>query len=88
MHGRADRIVPVSQSERFAKAYREAGNRCELILLDDVGHAFVIPAYKSPEPLVVAAVQEADRFLESLGWIVGAPTLTVSDSPAWTLPTK
>ncbi len=88
IHGRADKIVPVSQAERFAAAAEEAGNRCDLIVLEETGHAFVVPAYKSPEPVVVSAVQEADRFLHSLGWISGDPTLSVSAEPAWTLPKK
>jgi acetyl esterase/lipase len=84
LHGRADRIVPVSQAERFATALQAAGNRCGLVTPPDLGHAFVIARYKWPEPVVVEAVREADRFLASLGWIAGEPTLAVSPEPAWT----
>lgn len=84
-HGRGDRVVPYTQAERFTAAARAAGNRCDLILLgEDIGHAFVIAAYKWPEPVVVEAVRAADRFLASLGWIEGEPTLTTSTPPAWT----
>lgn len=84
VHGRGDRVVDVAQAERFAAAAQKAGNRCDLILLgDDIGHAFVIPAYKSPEPVVVGAVRSADQFLASLGWIFGEPTLLVSEIPAF-----
>jgi acetyl esterase len=84
LHGRADRIVPVAQAERFASAARQAGNRCDLILYPEpIGHAFVVAGYKWPEPVVVEAIREADRFLASLGWLVGEPTLTVSTPPAW-----
>jgi len=88
MHGRADTVVPLSQAERFAAASKASGNRCDLVVVEGVGHAFVIPAYKSPEPVVVSAVRMADRFLSSLGWISGEPTLAMSDPPAWTLPAK
>lgn len=83
MHGLDDKIVPASQSERFAQAAQAAGNRCDLVLLPGTGHAFVVPNYKSPEPVVVSAIHAADRFLTSLGWIEGEPTLVASDPPAW-----
>jgi acetyl esterase/lipase len=84
LHGRADRVVPLSQAERFAAAYRAAGNRIDFTVVEGgVGHAFVIPGYKWPEPVVVEAVRSADAFLASLGWLSGPPTLTVSSPPAW-----
>jgi acetyl esterase/lipase len=87
LHGRADRIVPISQAERFAAAYRAAGNRIDFTVVEGgVGHAFVIPGYKWPEPVVVEAVRAADAFLASVGWISGEPTLTVSSPPAWSVP--
>jgi acetyl esterase/lipase len=87
MHGRGDKIVRVAQAQSFDAAYRGAGNRCDLVLLgDDIGHAFVIPGYKWPEPVVVEAVRTADAFLASLSWLSGEPTLTVSSPPAWSVP--
>jgi len=83
MHGTEDKIVPVSQAERFAEAAKAVGNRCDLILLPETGHAFIVPNYKSPEAAVVSAAHDADRFLASLGWLQGAPTLKASAPPAW-----
>lgn len=83
MHGTDDKVVPVSQAERFAAAAAAAGNRCDLILLPQTSHAFVVPNYKSPEEAVVSATIAADHFLESLGWIHGKPTLVPSEPPAW-----
>ena len=83
MHGASDKVVPVSQAERFADAAKAAGNRCDLLVLPATGHAFIVPNYKSPESVVVSAAHEADRFLASLGWLKGAPTLVPSDPPAW-----
>lgn len=83
VHGTDDKIVPVGQAERFAEAAKAAGNRCDLILLPETGHAFIVPNYKSPESVVVAAAHDADRFLASLGWLSGDPTLVPSDPPAW-----
>ncbi len=86
LHPRHDRVVPVSQAERFAAAALAAGARCELVIPEDpaIGHAFVIPGWKHPEPVVVNAIHAADRFLVSLGWLAGEPTLEVSDPPAFT----
>jgi acetyl esterase/lipase len=83
LHGADDRIVPVEQARRFDAAMRAAGNRCELRVLAGTGHAFVVAHYKSPEPVVVAALRDADAFLGSLGWLAGPPTLIPSDPPAW-----
>jgi len=38
IHGRNDDRVPISQSERFAKTARAAGDKTTLIALDDIGH--------------------------------------------------
>jgi acetyl esterase/lipase len=84
LHGLEDKIVPIAQADRFAAAAHAAGNRCDYQRLPDLGHAFVIAGYKWPESVVVDAVRRADRFLSSLGWLAGEPTLTVSTSPAWT----
>ncbi len=84
LHGTADKIVPISQADRFAAAAQQAGVRCDYERLPDLGHAFVIAGYKWPEPVVVDAVRRADRFLVSLGWLRGEPTLAVSPQPAWT----
>lgn len=83
MHGTADRVVESVQSQRFAEAARAAGAHCELEILEGIRHAFILTRYTSPEPVVVAAIRRTDRFLGSLGWLDGPPTLTVSDPPAW-----
>lgn len=84
LHGRADRIVAVSQAERFATATRAVGSRCDLVIHEnDIGHAFVLAGYRYPEPVVVEAIRAADQFLVSLGWLRGDPSLTISNPPAW-----
>ncbi len=83
MHGADDKVVPAAQSQRFAEAMKLAGNRCELTLLPNTGHAFAVAYYKSPESVVVDALRTSDRFLTSLGWFTGEPTLEVSSPPAW-----
>jgi acetyl esterase/lipase len=89
LHGRGDRVVPVSQAERFAAASRVAGIRCDLVIYENnIGHAFVLAAYKYPEPVVVEAIRAADRFLVSLGWLDGESELSISTPPAWQIPKR
>jgi acetyl esterase/lipase len=83
MHGLADRVVPPEQARRFAAAMKQAGNRCDLVLLENQGHAFAVALWKSPEFEVVATLRTVDRFLVSLGWLSGEPTLEISEKPAW-----
>ena len=83
MHGLQDRIVEPGQSRRFAAAALEAGNRCDLVLLPEASHAFVLTGYRASEPAVVEVIRRIDGFLVSLGWLAGPPTLTVSEPPAW-----
>ena len=83
LHGLEDKIVPVSQAERFASALRAAGGRCDLVLLPNTAHAFAVPQYKATESVVVDALLAADRFLVALDWLHGEATLTVSTPPAW-----
>lgn len=84
VHGKGDKIVRWEQAQRFADAMKSAGNRCDLVLYGpEIGHAFAVAGYKWPESVVVPAIREADKFLGSLGWLEGAPTLTTSAPPAW-----
>lgn len=85
MHGLKDGIVVPDHARRFADAMRAAGNHCELELLPEAKHAFVVMRYSASEAEVVAALHRIDRFLASLGWCSGEPTLTVSREPAWTI---
>ena len=84
VHGRDDVIVPWSQAKRLAVALKAAGNRCDFVTLDHTGHAFVVAYYRSPETVVVDVLRTADKFLGSLGYFSGEPTLAVSPIPAWT----
>jgi acetyl esterase/lipase len=83
IHGLADTVVPPDQARRFAAAARAAGNRCDLILVPDTGHAFAVAYWKYPESSVVAALRDTDRFLTSLGYFSGDPPIEPSSPPAW-----
>jgi acetyl esterase len=83
MHGLDDKVVTPEQARRFASAMKNAGNRCDLILLEKTGHAFVVAKWKASESVVVSAIRTADDFLVSLGYLDGKATLEVSKEPAW-----
>jgi acetyl esterase len=75
MHGLDDEVVPPDQSRRFAEAMRKAGNRCDLVLLPNTRHGFIVPNFTATDEQVVNAVRRVDEFLRSLGYLKGKPTL-------------
>lgn len=84
LHGLDDKVIFPGQSEKFNDAMKQVGNNCSLILLPNTSHAFVCANYKSSEEEVVNAIREGDKFLTSLGFLKGQPSLIVSRIPAWT----
>ncbi|MCD6288023.1 MAG: hypothetical protein J7M12_02800, partial [Candidatus Hydrogenedentes bacterium] len=60
--------------ERYKTLMEKAGNRCDLKLYDGQGHGF-FNASKNNGIYFLKTVREADLFLESLGYIKGAPTI-------------
>ncbi len=83
LHGLDDKVIPCEQSVRFTDAMNKAGNDCKIILLSKTRHAFVVPKYTATEAQVVAAITEGDKYLTSLGYLKGGPTLRVSSVPSW-----
>lgn len=69
VQGRTDTVTPTPGVERFCDRMREAGNSCELLIYEGVGHLFTPssePDYEwpNPDPEVRAkAGREIDRFL-------------------------
>jgi acetyl esterase/lipase len=68
IHGTDDTVIPVEQAHRFAAAMTDSGNRCDLIVLDGVRHAFVIVGIGTEET-IVRALGETDSFLSSIGFM-------------------
>jgi acetyl esterase/lipase len=75
LQGRTDTVTPTPGVAAYAKLMKEAGNRCELIIYEGVGHLFTPSTepdddWPNPDPEVRAkAYAAADDFLESLGFI-------------------
>jgi len=73
-HGTDDETVPIEQAEQFTRLMRAAGNRCDLVPFEGAGHGFFNFA-RDPEGAYRDTVRAADRFLASLGWLDGAPSI-------------
>ena len=87
--GREDKLIPVATVERFQATMKAAGVRCDTFLFDGQPHGFF-----NQEPFKSRTLIESDKFLTSLGWLRGPPTLTdptaatTSGAPTPAAPTR
>lgn len=72
-HGTADTAVMYDEVVRFTKRMRKVGNRCELVSYEGEKHGFF--NYSRNLELFSDTVAKADRFLSSLGYLQGEPTV-------------
>jgi acetyl esterase/lipase len=77
--GTEDRIVPVAGVRRFEQAMKQAQARCDAIFYEGQGHGFFVSNKNGPR-YEAETLLEVDKFLASLGWITGPPTLLPSGS--------
>lgn len=63
LHGRSDGTVPFATAEAFAAEMKRLGNRCDLVGYDGQPHGFFNNAR------FAETLDEADRFLQSLGYL-------------------
>ena len=80
-HGKADTTVPFPTAEAFCKAMQEAGNRCELVGYEGRPHGFF--NYTRSRAAYTSSVWHMDRFLASLGYLEGEPTVGRPGDPTW-----
>jgi len=73
-HGEEDTVAPYADIVRFTKLMKEAGNRCELVAFEGMQHGFFNYGRFDNVPFV-ETVRAMDRFLGSLGFLSGEPTL-------------
>lgn len=73
-HGTADTAVPYATVELFAKRMNDAGNRCELVGFEGQPHGF-FNAGRGEDRMYRETVYRLDRFLNSLGYLEGEPTI-------------
>ncbi len=69
--GDQDKLIPVSVLRNFESAMKSAGARCEANVYPNCGHGFF-----NRDPHFTATLLETDKFLASLGWLQGPPTLS------------
>ncbi len=72
--GTKDALIPVKTAERFQQVMQDLGDRSELFLYEGQPHGF-FNSSKSPQHYY-ETVREMDRFLASLGYVSGDPTIT------------
>ena len=68
--GTRDNLIPVATVKRFQANMKAAGVRCEAVYYDGQPHGFFNDA-----PWKSRTLLEADKFLASLGWLAGPPTM-------------
>jgi len=68
--GDQDKLIPVSVLREFESGMKKAGARCDAHVYPMAGHGFF-----NRDPHFTRTLIEADKFLASLGWIEGLPTL-------------
>lgn len=71
--GTKDEYVPVETGKRFQRLMRENGGRCDLHLYEGKKHGF-FNLWIGKEDLALTLV-EVDRFLTSLGYLIGEPII-------------
>ncbi len=68
-HGTADRTVPFKSVERFSAAMKKSRNVCRLVPFEGKGHGFFNYGRDKDNSSFKKTIQEADRFLTSLGFL-------------------
>ena len=77
-HGTKDKTVPFENAERFTRLMKEAGNECELVAVDNVGHGFFNGDFfrkGAGNKYFNLTTYKTDVFLEKLCYLKGKPTL-------------
>lgn len=73
--GDKDTLIPVSTAEKFKSLMEEVGSRSDLHVYEDQPHGFFNQGRKGN--FYEKTVMEMDKFLSSLGWLKGKPTIQV-----------
>lgn len=73
--GTEDKLIPVAVVERFKASMEKAGVRCVAKFYEGQGHGFFNPGKGGKTEFFHDTLLETDKFLTSLGWLKGEPTL-------------
>jgi len=80
--GAKDKYIPVATGRRFERLMKENGIRCDLHLYEGKPHGF-FNLWVSREDLAETTIK-MDRFLTSLGYLKGEPTIKLNPQDAKT----
>lgn len=72
--GSADKLIPVKTAHDFKAAMEKVGVQCEVMIFDGKPHGFFNHGRDGNKPYYETVVA-ADKFLASLGWLTGPPTI-------------
>ncbi|MFO1483805.1 MAG: alpha/beta hydrolase [Verrucomicrobiaceae bacterium] len=73
--GTQDKLIPVAVVERFKANMEKAGVCCVAKFYEGQGHGFFNPGKGGTDEYFYQTLLETDKFLTSLGWLKGEPTL-------------
>jgi len=74
LSGSDDKLIPADTVRAFQARMRKAGARCDVVIYPGQGHGF----FNRGKPYY-QTLKAADEFLVSLGWLQGAPAVSVPD---------
>ena len=76
--GTEDKLIPVSVAEDYKSQMEKVGSRSELMLFEGQGHGF-FNFGKSGPAVYAKTVHAMDKFLASLGYLEGEPTIELPE---------
>ena len=74
--GTKDKLIPVATAKKFQAAMKAVGSRSELMLFEGEGHGFFNHG-RGGNAAYTTTVHAMDKFLASLGFLKGEPTIEV-----------
>ena len=78
--GTNDGYIPAATGEEFKARVDAVGGRCDLHLCEGQSHGFA--NWNKSEYYYALTLQEVDKFLNSLGYLSGEPTIVIPEPEA------
>ena len=73
--GSKDNLIPVSTAEKYKSLMKAVGARCDNHIYEGQGHGFFNSGRSKSPNYYYKTVHAMDKFLASLGWLKGEPTI-------------
>jgi len=73
--GTQDKHIPVKTAEEYKQKMDSVGSRCDLYIYEGQKHGFFNYREHREAPYFIETAYETDKFLESLGYLKGEPTI-------------